>query len=152
MFRNNPTKLGFYHGPSVGVGSPKAIQKEWKFNESQTKAPKLNQSRVKGKVDNRALCQGAICGIILGQKSGCVCIIQCWLDITFYHQTGYSSNSLKNMGKVTITCIQQMKQLIEQFLERANNLARMNQHPPMHQCGWMVHSWVHIFHPSLSLG
>jgi hypothetical protein len=30
--------------------------------------------------------------------------------------------------------------------------ARVNQHPPVHQCGWMVHSWVHLFRPSLSLG
>jgi hypothetical protein len=30
-------------------------------------------------------------------------------------------------------------------------LARVNQHPPVHQCGWMVHWWVHLFRPSLSL-
>jgi hypothetical protein len=27
---------------------------------------------------------------------------------------------------------------------------RVNQNPPVHQCGWMVHTWVHLFHLSLS--
>ncbi len=30
-------------------------------------------------------------------------------------------------------------------------LAREKQHPPVHQCGWIVHWWVHLFRPSLSL-
>jgi hypothetical protein len=53
------------------------------------------------------------------------------------------------------TFIPQLKNLEKSECESITSntiAARGNQHPPVHQCGWMVHSWVHLFRLSLSLG